>query len=470
MKRILIVVAMCSLSSICEAIRIELPGGGEIRADSVQDALRITSNPLAVIVPTGIPTQQSLTAFLLSNPDRVVQLVRDPRYAMYMPVADAMIQGRNAVVAHGGRPLPSHVRRALQGQFSGELLNSVRWTTNWNLVQNTLQAAQMFANRDTQAITLLNAIVFRDTSGVDDIALWAHELHHVQQYADWGVLEFAKRWVDNSSVNGPVEGPAYERQRSVARMLEMMNAPSMQPVNTAADCTSTNASTAICDLYVSNRDAATTFTVTATARATGNGTRSGSMSLLLMHDGATCNQSTGSYGVDNETYLEGGGFSCSVTVSPGQVKRVLAVAPNSRADAVATTLRAVWSSRPTSRTPVARAARPTSANCVSTSASTAYCELQASDSEDSTTFRVEGSARAKSNGTRSGAMRLEMSTDSGACNSGAGRTHGVDNATELRGSDYVCTIRVPRGQTARVNLVAPNSRSDAEWTRAQATW
>jgi hypothetical protein len=287
------------------------------------------------------------------------------------------------------------------------------------------------------------------------------------------VLEFAKQWVDNSSVNGPVEGPAYERQRSFAAMLETNGDPRVQPVRTTADCKSTNASTAVCDLYVSNRDDVLTFTVKGTARAKSDGTRSGSMSLVLMHDGRTCNQNSGAFGVDNETFLQGDGFSCSLTVRPGQVKRVMAVAPNSKADAVSTSLSASWAGPTptwTTQAPSDRSSRATSGSCTITSKSTAYCDLQAGDGQDSTTFRVEGSARARGDGTKSGSMRLVMSSGGGSCNSGAGRVVGVDNATELSGSDYVCTVRVSRGQSTRVNLEAPNGRADAEWIRARASW
>lgn len=43
-------------------------------------------------------------------------------------------------------------------------------------------------------MTLIDTVVFRHPDYVSNLALWAHELHHVEQYQAWGVDGFAARY------------------------------------------------------------------------------------------------------------------------------------------------------------------------------------------------------------------------------------------------------------------------------------
>lgn len=56
------------------------------------------------------------------------------------------------------------------------------------------------------SVTLIDTIVFADANGANDPVLWAHELKHVQQFRDWGVMDFSIRYI--RSYNG-VEDQAY---------------------------------------------------------------------------------------------------------------------------------------------------------------------------------------------------------------------------------------------------------------------
>ena len=58
------------------------------------------------------------------------------------------------------------------------------------------------------AVTLVDVIVFNGPSEAQDPALWAHELHHVDQYAGWGVHSFAVQYARNWQ---GVENPAYDK-------------------------------------------------------------------------------------------------------------------------------------------------------------------------------------------------------------------------------------------------------------------
>ena len=219
-----IAMSVLCLSESSYAWRLDLPGGGEWKGDDPgtviqtavttvrNDPLKLIVNPGGYINQSGIPTQGDIVEFVVREPDKVIELVQNPSNWPYMPVASGMISGRNAVVTGGGKPIPQHIVSFLRRWYSDDLLNSIRWTSNWGPLQQSLQAAQMSFNPRTHAITLINAIVFRNDSAANDPSLWAHEMFHAQQYRDWGVFGFAKRWVDNSSDSGPVEGPAYARQ------------------------------------------------------------------------------------------------------------------------------------------------------------------------------------------------------------------------------------------------------------------
>jgi hypothetical protein len=78
-------------------------------------------------------------------------------------------------------------------------------------------AHTMLQNPDVNAVTLVDIIVFRSADdALNNVALWAHELKHVQQYQQWGVGEFAARYTRDYQA---VEAPAYAIQVQVARAL-----------------------------------------------------------------------------------------------------------------------------------------------------------------------------------------------------------------------------------------------------------
>jgi len=196
----------------------------------VNDPVKLIVNPASFINTTGIPTPGDFMEFVIKNPDKGIELLQNPAQWPYLPVAQGMIAGRNAVIANGGQPIPPHLLPFLRQWYSDDLLNSVRWTSNWGPVQHTFQAAQMTFNADTGAITLINAVVFRDGNRAMNGPLWAHELFHVQQYREMGVFGFARQWVSDSSVGGAIEGPAYHREdEALARAPQIPNPPFFPP-------------------------------------------------------------------------------------------------------------------------------------------------------------------------------------------------------------------------------------------------
>jgi len=105
-----------------------------------------------------------------------------------------IIESRNNALNAGTNPIPPQVRTAFVGFFSDAMLNSVRFRVGQGH-ELSLQA-NSFRFGDAAAITLDHVIVFRSWDDANyNLALWAHELGHVQQYQAWGIDDFAKRYL-----------------------------------------------------------------------------------------------------------------------------------------------------------------------------------------------------------------------------------------------------------------------------------
>lgn len=238
-------------TSAGHAFRFEIPGLGEVKGDDPnipivkpiveegakliervkEDPTKIVVNPAGYIDTTGIPKTGDFVEYVIKNPEKAIELITNPGDIPYMPVANAIISGRNAVIAGNGKPIPEDIKVFLRRWYPDDLIDSVRYTSNWGPLRSTLQAAQMTFNRKTGAIALINAVVFRDEELASSPALWAHELFHVQQYRAWGVFGFAKQWVDNSAPGGPVEAPAYARQEEAETVMAEMESDQPEPIN-----------------------------------------------------------------------------------------------------------------------------------------------------------------------------------------------------------------------------------------------
>jgi len=111
-------------------------------------------------------------------------------------------------------PIPPHIREQLLRWYPPSFLDAARYKVNDN---GQLSAATaVLQNPDVGAVTLIDIIIFRDAKTAEqNIALWAHELKHVQQYQEWGVEGFAQRYTQDSNA---VEAPAYAIQAEVRRI------------------------------------------------------------------------------------------------------------------------------------------------------------------------------------------------------------------------------------------------------------
>lgn len=130
-------------------------------------------------------------------------------------LAVALQQARDSAAASDVLPIPLHIRAQLEPYYDFQVLDAARYKVG---DQQALDSANaLLQNPDVNAVTLIDIIVFRNQGDAEDnVALWAHELHHVQQYQQWGVAEFARRYSRDFDA---VEAPAYEIQAKVSKAL-----------------------------------------------------------------------------------------------------------------------------------------------------------------------------------------------------------------------------------------------------------
>ena len=120
-------------------------------------------------------------------------------------LANALVQSRDAAWTAGTRPMPSHIRQALLDWYPAELLDSIEYRTGID-EDSTLQSLSIRYGEAT-AIALIDTIVFADARDAEtNIALWAHEVKHIEQFRRWGLMGFAQRYVRNHQA---VEAEAY---------------------------------------------------------------------------------------------------------------------------------------------------------------------------------------------------------------------------------------------------------------------
>jgi hypothetical protein len=108
--------------------------------------------------------------------------------------AASLIRSRDAARADS-HPIPADIRAALAGYYPEDLLDTVRYSVG----DTTPDGLAGFAirNGNAAAVTLIDTVVFSKEEYTQNLALWAHEIHHVHQYAEWGVEAFAKRYAFN---------------------------------------------------------------------------------------------------------------------------------------------------------------------------------------------------------------------------------------------------------------------------------
>ena len=124
------------------------------------------------------------------------------------PVLAGLIQAaRNDTLNGGVSDVPYNIRNIMAGFYGFDITSGVRFRVGQG--GDLALASNAFRYGDAVAITLVDLIVFKDQATLNDLSVWAHELRHVQQFRDWGLLDFSKRYVRDHQA---VENEAYGTQ------------------------------------------------------------------------------------------------------------------------------------------------------------------------------------------------------------------------------------------------------------------
>ncbi|MBL0798582.1 DUF4157 domain-containing protein [Pseudomonas sp. B7] len=137
-------------------------------------------------------------------------------FRMAAPVlAQGLTQARAEAASTDIKPIPPHIREQLLRWYEPSFLDAVHYKITNDGQYNA--ATAILQNPDVGAVTLIDIILFRDAETAEhNVALWAHELKHVQQFQEWGVDGFAQRYTQDFNA---VEAPAYAIQGEVRRWL-----------------------------------------------------------------------------------------------------------------------------------------------------------------------------------------------------------------------------------------------------------
>lgn len=109
----------------------------------------------------------------------------------------AALQRSRDNVRPQSKPIPEEVKRELVPFYPAELLDGVNYTIGD--ASETGLAGFAIRNGNAAAVTLIDTVVFKEERFVSSLALWAHELHHVEQYKTWGLGGFAMKYAFNWS-------------------------------------------------------------------------------------------------------------------------------------------------------------------------------------------------------------------------------------------------------------------------------
>ncbi|MCI1041041.1 DUF4157 domain-containing protein [Pseudomonas putida] len=149
------------------------------------------------------------------DPGQAGQILKDVEVMASSSLTFALRQARDEATASGVEPIPLHIRAQLEPWYDFAVLDAARFRVGDE--QQMSAANALLQNPDVNAVTLIDTIIFRRAGDAEDnVALWAHELKHVQQYQELGVEEFARRYTRNYD---DLEGPAYKIEADVGKAL-----------------------------------------------------------------------------------------------------------------------------------------------------------------------------------------------------------------------------------------------------------
>lgn len=186
-------------------------------------------NALAVAAPVCPAGQQPicvLVCFCAPGTPETEVMAEQVGQAAAVALQQWLLRAREVAVVRGVQPLPLHIRVQLEPFYSAHVLNAARYRVGGAEELNAANA--VLQNPDVSAVTLVDVVIFRHAADAEDnLVLWAHELTHVEQYQQWGVAQFAARYIRDYQ---SIEAPAYTKQREVAEALGLSSRRMPEPL------------------------------------------------------------------------------------------------------------------------------------------------------------------------------------------------------------------------------------------------
>jgi Domain of unknown function (DUF4157) len=120
-------------------------------------------------------------------------------------LANALVASRDAAWEQGTQPMPPHIRDALLTWYPASLIDSIEYRVGVTEDGSVQSLAMRYG--DATAVTAIDTIIFRTAwDAENNVALWGHEVKHVEQFQRWGLMGFARRYVRDHEA---VEAEAY---------------------------------------------------------------------------------------------------------------------------------------------------------------------------------------------------------------------------------------------------------------------
>jgi hypothetical protein len=183
-----------AISSVGEAVsetNAQTKGIEILAAESI--AGNVGKTTMTVLTgPDRLTVEFASTAAIATG--EVLQGNLSPDRLIAAPLA-AAIRAAQKQYYDTARPIPDKVKALLKGAYPADVLANGRYTVgSVSLsVADVTNTVRKFEGVDN-AVTVGNVTVFVVEPG-DNFHWWAHELQHQVQYAQWGIDEFAFKYV-----------------------------------------------------------------------------------------------------------------------------------------------------------------------------------------------------------------------------------------------------------------------------------
>lgn len=111
-------------------------------------------------------------------------------------LANALRSSQEQARQAGTQPIPPQIHAALLTWYPADLLQGIDYRVGVGVGADTTLQSWSIRYGDAVAVTTIDTITFANAfDATNDVALWAHEVTHVEQFRRWGVMDFARRYV-----------------------------------------------------------------------------------------------------------------------------------------------------------------------------------------------------------------------------------------------------------------------------------